>query len=75
MEILWLMMMSWNIGIYMYGRRKYVSAEKWCGLSLRFLDHLGSLKRTYETQVRRERLEVDGRTYGREVLPGLSVKI
>ncbi|XP_036160069.1 testis-expressed protein 11 [Myotis myotis] len=51
MEILWLMMMSWNIGIYMYGRRKYVSAEKWCGLSLRFLDHLGSLKRTYETQV------------------------
>ncbi|XP_016062913.1 PREDICTED: testis-expressed sequence 11 protein [Miniopterus natalensis] len=51
MEILWLMMISWNIGIYMYGRRKYVSAEKWCGLSLRFLDHLGSLKRTYEIQV------------------------
>ncbi|CAK6450457.1 unnamed protein product [Pipistrellus nathusii] len=50
-EILWLMMMSWNIGIYMYGKGKYVSAEKWCGLTLRFLDHLGSLKRIYETQI------------------------
>ncbi|XP_027464258.1 testis-expressed protein 11 isoform X1 [Zalophus californianus] len=50
-EILWLMIKSWNTGIFMYGRRKYVSAEKWCGLALRFLDHLGSLKRSYETQV------------------------
>lgn len=54
-EILWLMIKSWNTGIFMYGRRKYVSAEKWCGLALRFLDHLGSLKRSYETQVRRKR--------------------
>uniref|UniRef100_A0A7N5KC49 Protein ZIP4 homolog n=1 Tax=Ailuropoda melanoleuca TaxID=9646 RepID=A0A7N5KC49_AILME len=50
-EILWLMIKSWNTGICMYGKRKYVSAEKWCGLALRFLDHLGSLKRSYETQV------------------------
>nr|KAF6493113.1 testis expressed 11 [Molossus molossus] len=50
-EILWLMMMSWNIGIYMYGRKKYVATEKWCGLSVRFLDHLGSLRSIYETQV------------------------
>ncbi|KAB0372311.1 hypothetical protein FD755_016103 [Muntiacus reevesi] len=51
MEIVWLMIKSWNIGIYMYSRRMYVSTEKWCGLSLRLLDYLGSLKSTYETQV------------------------
>uniref|UniRef100_A0A2K6F7K4 Protein ZIP4 homolog n=1 Tax=Propithecus coquereli TaxID=379532 RepID=A0A2K6F7K4_PROCO len=50
-EILWLMIKSWNTGIFMYRRSKYVSAEKWCGLALRFLDHLGSLKRSYETQM------------------------
>ncbi|XP_043753535.1 testis-expressed protein 11 isoform X1 [Cervus elaphus] len=51
MEIVWLMIKSWNIGIYLYSRRMYVSTEKWCGLSLRLLDYLGSLKSTYETQV------------------------
>ncbi|CAK7312749.1 Testis-expressed protein 11 [Vulpes lagopus] len=50
-EILWLMIKSWNTGIFMFGRNKYVSAEKWCGLALRFLDRLGSLKRSYETQM------------------------
>nr|XP_025838679.1 testis-expressed protein 11 [Vulpes vulpes] len=50
-EILWLMIKSWNTGIFMYGRNKYVSAEKWCGLALHFLDRLGSLKRSYETQM------------------------
>ncbi|XP_033616324.1 testis-expressed protein 11 [Fukomys damarensis] len=51
MEILWLMIKSWNTGIFMYSRSKYVSAEKWCGLALHFLEHLGSLKRSYETQM------------------------
>ncbi|XP_021568546.1 testis-expressed protein 11 [Carlito syrichta] len=51
MEILWLMIKSWNTGILMYSRSKYVSAEKWCGLALRFLDHLSSLKRIYETRM------------------------
>ncbi|XP_004694489.1 PREDICTED: testis-expressed sequence 11 protein [Condylura cristata] len=51
MEILWLMIKSWNTGILMYGRSKYVSAEKWCDLALRFLDHLGSLKRSYDTRM------------------------
>ena len=60
------MVKSWNIGIYMYGGKKYVSAEKWCDLSLHFLDHLGSLKRNYETQVRRERVGVDDMTRGAE---------
>ncbi|XP_053512629.1 testis-expressed protein 11 [Artibeus jamaicensis] len=51
MEVLWLMIISWNTGIFMYTHEKYLSAEKWCGLSLRFVDHLGSLKRIYETQI------------------------
>ncbi|KAM6143251.1 LOW QUALITY PROTEIN: testis-expressed protein 11 [Erethizon dorsatum] len=50
MEILWLMIKSWSTGIFMYSRNKCVSAEKWCGLALRFLDHLGSLKKSYDTQ-------------------------
>ncbi|CAI9180664.1 unnamed protein product [Rangifer tarandus platyrhynchus] len=50
-EIVWLMIKSWNIGIFLYSRRMYVSTEKWCGLSLRLLDCLGPLKSTYETQV------------------------
>ncbi|XP_036916161.1 testis-expressed protein 11, partial [Sturnira hondurensis] len=51
MEVLWLMIISWNTGIFMFSNEKYLSAEKWCGLSLRFVDHLGSLKRVYETQI------------------------
>ncbi|XP_047620166.1 testis-expressed protein 11 [Phacochoerus africanus] len=51
LEILWLMVKSWNTGIFMYLRKKYVSAEKWCGLALRFLNQLGTLRRNYETQM------------------------
>ncbi|XP_077003175.1 testis-expressed protein 11 isoform X2 [Tamandua tetradactyla] len=51
MEILWLMIKAWNTGISMYGGGKYVSAEKWCSLAMHFLDHLGSLKINYETQM------------------------
>ncbi|XP_073918366.1 testis-expressed protein 11 [Castor canadensis] len=51
MEVLWLMIKSWNTGIVMYSRKKYVSAEKWCGLALRFFDHLGSLRRSYDAQM------------------------
>ncbi|XP_058297305.1 testis-expressed protein 11 [Hylobates moloch] len=51
MEILWLMVKSWNTGVLMFSRSKYASAEKWCGLALRFLDHLTSLKESYETQM------------------------
>nr|XP_019603464.1 PREDICTED: testis-expressed sequence 11 protein [Rhinolophus sinicus] len=52
MEILMLMVKSWNTGIYMYGSGMCVSAEKWCGLGLRFLARLGPpLKGNYETQM------------------------
>ncbi|XP_059107460.1 testis-expressed protein 11 [Peromyscus eremicus] len=50
-EILWLMIKSWNIGILMYSRNKYVSAQRWAGLALDFLGHLGSLKTNYEAKV------------------------
>ncbi|XP_057393628.1 testis-expressed protein 11 [Balaenoptera acutorostrata] len=51
MEILWLMVKSWNLGVFMYSRNNYMSSEKWCGLALRFVDQLGSLKRNCETQM------------------------
>ncbi|KAF6390942.1 testis expressed 11 [Rhinolophus ferrumequinum] len=52
MEIVMLMVKSWNTGIYMYGSGKGVSAEKWCGLGMRFLDHLRPpLRGNYETQM------------------------
>uniref|UniRef100_A0A8C6CQK9 Protein ZIP4 homolog n=1 Tax=Moschus moschiferus TaxID=68415 RepID=A0A8C6CQK9_MOSMO len=67
MEILSLMIKSWNIGILQYSRRMYVSTEKWCSLAMHFLDYLGSLKSTYETQVNilySELVEVLGKKKG-----------
>ncbi|NXO05251.1 TEX11 protein, partial [Rhinopomastus cyanomelas] len=48
MEILWLMTRAWNTGIFQYAVGKYKEAEQWCGLGMRFLNHLGSLKKSYE---------------------------
>ncbi|KFP33581.1 Testis-expressed sequence 11 protein, partial [Colius striatus] len=48
MEILWLMTRAWNTGIFQYTLGKYKEAEQWCGLGMRFLNHLGSLKKSYE---------------------------
>ncbi|KFQ29962.1 Testis-expressed sequence 11 protein, partial [Merops nubicus] len=48
MEILWLMTRAWNTGIFQYTICKYKEAEQWCGLGMRFLNHLGSLKKSYE---------------------------
>ncbi|NXT74908.1 TEX11 protein, partial [Zapornia atra] len=48
MEILWLMTRAWNTGILQYTVGKYKEAEQWCGLGMRFLNHLGSLKKSYE---------------------------
>ncbi|NXW58001.1 TEX11 protein, partial [Eurystomus gularis] len=48
MEILWLMTRAWNTGILQYTIGKYKEAEQWCGLGMRFLNHLGSLKKSYE---------------------------
>ncbi|XP_074003820.1 testis-expressed protein 11 [Numenius arquata] len=48
MEILWLLTRAWNTGIFQYTVGKYKEAEQWCGLAMRFLNHLGSLKKSYE---------------------------
>ncbi|XP_029853219.1 testis-expressed protein 11 isoform X3 [Aquila chrysaetos chrysaetos] len=47
-EILWLMTRAWNTGIFQYTVGKYKEAEQWCGLGMRLLNHLGSLKKSYE---------------------------
>lgn len=48
MEIFWLMTRAWNTGIFQYTAGKCREAEQWCGLGMRFLNHLGSLKKSYE---------------------------
>uniref|UniRef100_A0A8C6RQT3 Testis-expressed sequence 11 protein n=1 Tax=Nannospalax galili TaxID=1026970 RepID=A0A8C6RQT3_NANGA len=50
-EILWLMIKSWDIGILMYNWNNFEASEEWASMTLNFLDHLGSLKIHYETQV------------------------
>ncbi|XP_067903094.1 testis-expressed protein 11 [Heterodontus francisci] len=49
-EILWLLTRAWNTGASLYSLGKYTEAERWCGLGMRFLKHLGSLKASYENQ-------------------------
>ncbi|XP_026508838.1 testis-expressed protein 11 isoform X4 [Terrapene carolina triunguis] len=50
-ETLWLMTRAWNTGIFQYSVGKYKEAEHWCGLGMRFLNHLRSLKSSYESQM------------------------
>uniref|UniRef100_A0A8K9UHR2 Protein ZIP4 homolog n=1 Tax=Oncorhynchus mykiss TaxID=8022 RepID=A0A8K9UHR2_ONCMY len=51
MEILWLLTRAWNTGILLYSLAQYPEAERWCGLGMSFLRHLGSLQESYQTQV------------------------
>ncbi|XP_056238107.1 testis-expressed protein 11 isoform X4 [Seriola aureovittata] len=51
METLWLLTRAWNTGILLYSLAQYSEAEKWCGLAMSFVCHLGSLKESYETQM------------------------
>uniref|UniRef100_A0A3B3UJW8 Protein ZIP4 homolog n=1 Tax=Poecilia latipinna TaxID=48699 RepID=A0A3B3UJW8_9TELE len=51
METLWLLTQAWNAGILLYSLAQYHEAEKWCGLAMSFIRHLGSLRESYETQM------------------------
>uniref|UniRef100_A0A3P8SHR3 Protein ZIP4 homolog n=1 Tax=Amphiprion percula TaxID=161767 RepID=A0A3P8SHR3_AMPPE len=51
METLWLLTRAWNTGILLYSLAQYPEAEKWCGLAMSFVRHLGTLQESYETQV------------------------
>uniref|UniRef100_A0A3Q4I5G0 Protein ZIP4 homolog n=1 Tax=Neolamprologus brichardi TaxID=32507 RepID=A0A3Q4I5G0_NEOBR len=51
METLWLLTQAWNTGILLYSLAQYPEAEKWCGLAMSFVRHLGSLQESYETQM------------------------
>lgn len=52
METLWLLTRAWNTGILLYSLAQYPEAEKWCGLAMSFIRHLGSLQESYEVQVK-----------------------
>ncbi|XP_054887007.1 testis-expressed protein 11-like isoform X1 [Poeciliopsis prolifica] len=51
METLWLLTQAWNAGILLYSLAQYHEAEKWCGLAMSFIRHLGSLRESYEMQM------------------------
>ncbi|XP_013888319.1 testis-expressed sequence 11 protein [Austrofundulus limnaeus] len=51
METLWLLTQAWNTGILLYSLAQYLEAEKWCGLSMSFIRHLGALQKSYEKQM------------------------
>ncbi|KAI9514661.1 hypothetical protein NQZ68_031548 [Dissostichus eleginoides] len=51
METLWLLTRAWNTGILLYSLAQYPEAERWCGLAMRFIRHLGSLQESYETKI------------------------
>ncbi|KAM9469973.1 testis-expressed protein 11 [Clarias gariepinus] len=50
-EILWLLTRAWNTGILLYSLSQFAEAEKWCGLGISFLQHLGSMQDIYQTQM------------------------
>lgn len=58
LEILWLLTRAWNTGILLYSLAQYPEAERWCGLGMSFLRHLGSLQDSYQTQVTRQEANV-----------------
>ncbi|XP_030595753.1 testis-expressed protein 11 isoform X2 [Archocentrus centrarchus] len=51
METVWLLTQAWNTGILLYSLAQYPEAEKWCGMAMSFVRHLGSLQESYETQM------------------------
>eukprot|EP00058_Branchiostoma_floridae_P018693 XP_002604182.1 hypothetical protein BRAFLDRAFT_120393 [Branchiostoma floridae] len=51
MEVLWLMTKAWNCGIHLLSAGHYVDAEHWCGMSMKLLKHLTSLRTHYDTQM------------------------
>ncbi|KAM4732059.1 testis-expressed protein 11 [Anableps anableps] len=51
LETLWLLTQAWNTGILLHSLAQYREAEKWCGLAMSFIRHLGSLRESYETQM------------------------
>ncbi|XP_040904364.1 testis-expressed protein 11 [Toxotes jaculatrix] len=51
METLWLLTRAWNTGVLLYSLAQYPEAEKWCGLAMSFVCHLGSLQESYQTQM------------------------
>ena len=50
-DTVWLMTKAWNLGVIQYSKQSFVEAEKWCGVSLKFLYKLKELKSSYESQM------------------------
>ncbi|XP_065900506.1 testis-expressed protein 11-like [Dysidea avara] len=51
MEVLWLLTKAWNCGVHLYSTMHYKEAEQWCSLSMKLLQHLTTLRASYEAQM------------------------
>nr|DBA21752.1 TPA: hypothetical protein GDO54_018353 [Pyxicephalus adspersus] len=50
-EILWLMTRAWNTGVFLYSLKRLPDAGRWFALAMRLLNHLESLKSSYESKM------------------------
>ena len=50
-DTVWLMTKAWNMGVIQYSKQSFVEAERWCGVSLKFMYKLKELKSSYESQM------------------------
>ncbi|XP_065057909.1 testis-expressed protein 11-like [Rhopilema esculentum] len=51
MEILWLMTKAWNCGVHLFSAHEFDACERWCGMAMKFLDQLDTLKSNYTSHM------------------------
>ena len=47
-DLIWLMTKAWNFGVTQFSKNHFIEAERWCGLSLKFMYQLREMKSSYE---------------------------
>ena len=50
-DTVWLMTKAWNLGVIQFSKQQFIEAERWCGLSLKFMYQLKEMKSSYEQQM------------------------
>ncbi|XP_071801273.1 testis-expressed protein 11-like [Asterias amurensis] len=51
MEILWLLTRAWNTGVHLLGGGHFTDAGKWCGLAMKIMPYLTTLKSNYDEKL------------------------
>ena len=50
-DIVWLMTKAWNLGVIQFSKHHFIEAERWCGMSLKFMYQLKEMRSSYEEQM------------------------